>query len=136
MSGPSNQTVFVSRMRALAEEKEWIASTPRARQTKNKARIQKYTGTLNNYVRYLTATGALANQPTILSPAQVARNDAYAAIDSWMTAVLADTSNKSKAEKIAANDVPEILMGKKSHLPRPGRHDRRLPFSRRVRRAP
>ena len=31
-----------ARMRALAEEKEWIASTPRARQTKSKARIQKY----------------------------------------------------------------------------------------------
>ncbi len=31
-----------SRMRALAEEKEWIASTPRARQSKSKARIQKY----------------------------------------------------------------------------------------------
>ncbi len=31
-----------SRMRALAEEKEWISSTPRARQTKSKARIQKY----------------------------------------------------------------------------------------------
>jgi ATP-binding cassette ChvD family protein len=31
-----------ARMRALAEEKDWIASTPRARQTKNKARIQKY----------------------------------------------------------------------------------------------
>ena len=31
-----------SRMRALAEEREWISSTPRARQTKSKARIQKY----------------------------------------------------------------------------------------------
>ncbi len=31
-----------ARMRALAEEKDWIQSTPRARQTKNKARIQKY----------------------------------------------------------------------------------------------
>ncbi len=31
-----------SRMRALNEEKEWIASTPRARQSKSKARIQKY----------------------------------------------------------------------------------------------
>ncbi|HEX3347587.1 MAG TPA: energy-dependent translational throttle protein EttA [Acetobacteraceae bacterium] len=31
-----------SRMRALAAEQDWIASTPRARQTKNKARIQKY----------------------------------------------------------------------------------------------
>jgi ATP-binding cassette ChvD family protein len=31
-----------SRMRALAAEQEWISSTPRARQTKNKARIQKY----------------------------------------------------------------------------------------------
>jgi ATP-binding cassette ChvD family protein len=31
-----------ARMRALAQEAEWISSTPRARQTKNKARIQKY----------------------------------------------------------------------------------------------
>ena len=31
-----------ARMRALAAESEWISSTPRARQTKNKARIQKY----------------------------------------------------------------------------------------------
>src|SRR5271168_4187266 len=31
-----------ARMRALAAEQEWIASTPRARQTKNKARIQQY----------------------------------------------------------------------------------------------
>jgi ATP-binding cassette ChvD family protein len=31
-----------ARMRALAAEQEWIASSPRARQTKNKARIQKY----------------------------------------------------------------------------------------------
>ncbi len=31
-----------ARQRALAAEQEWIASTPRARQTKSKARIQKY----------------------------------------------------------------------------------------------
>ncbi len=31
-----------ARMRALAAEQEWIGSSPRARQTKNKARIQKY----------------------------------------------------------------------------------------------
>jgi sulfate-transporting ATPase len=31
-----------ARMRALAAEQEWIASSPRARQTKSKARIQKY----------------------------------------------------------------------------------------------
>jgi len=31
-----------ARMRALAAEQEWIGSTPRARQTKNKARIQQY----------------------------------------------------------------------------------------------
>jgi sulfate-transporting ATPase len=31
-----------ARMRALAEEREWIASSPRARQTKNQARIQRY----------------------------------------------------------------------------------------------
>ncbi|MBV9813320.1 MAG: energy-dependent translational throttle protein EttA, partial [Acetobacteraceae bacterium] len=31
-----------ARMRALAAEQEWIATTPRARQTKNRARIQRY----------------------------------------------------------------------------------------------
>ena len=31
-----------ARMRALAAEEEWIAASPRARQTKSKARIQKY----------------------------------------------------------------------------------------------
>jgi ATP-binding cassette ChvD family protein len=31
-----------ARMRALAAEAEWIAASPKARQTKNKARIQKY----------------------------------------------------------------------------------------------
>jgi ATP-binding cassette ChvD family protein len=31
-----------ARMRALAAEQEWIASSPKARQTKNKARIQRY----------------------------------------------------------------------------------------------
>ena len=31
-----------ARQRALAAEEEWISSTPRARQTKSKARIQKY----------------------------------------------------------------------------------------------
>jgi ATP-binding cassette ChvD family protein len=31
-----------ARMRALAAEQEWIASSPRARQTKSRARIQKY----------------------------------------------------------------------------------------------
>ncbi len=31
-----------ARQRALAEEREWIASSPKARQTKNRARIQRY----------------------------------------------------------------------------------------------
>ncbi len=31
-----------ARMRAIAEEKDWISSTPRARQTKSRARIQRY----------------------------------------------------------------------------------------------
>ena len=31
-----------ARQRALAEEQEWIAASPRARQTKNRARIQRY----------------------------------------------------------------------------------------------
>src|SRR6202020_1954770 len=31
-----------ARQRALAAEQEWIQSSPRARQTKNRARIQRY----------------------------------------------------------------------------------------------
>ena len=40
--------LFRSRQRALAAEQEWIASSPRARQTKNRARIQRY-----DFFRYL-----------------------------------------------------------------------------------
>ena len=39
---PQEEKEETARMRALAAEQEWIGSSPRARQTKNKARIQKY----------------------------------------------------------------------------------------------
>ncbi len=40
------------------------------------------------------------------------------------------------AQKIATNDVPEILTGKRVDVAGSGRDDRRLAFPRRVRRAP
>jgi hypothetical protein len=67
-----------------------------------KARIQKYTGTLANYVRYLTATGTLP-AGIAPSPGVIARGDAYETIDKWMMAVLNDKGNGTKAQKIAAN---------------------------------
>jgi hypothetical protein len=67
-----------------------------------KARIQKYTGTVANYVRYLNADGEVAGNAAA-SPATISRNDALATIDQWMMAVVNDASNKPKAEKIAAN---------------------------------
>src|SRR5260370_41222005 len=64
-----------------------------------KARIQKNTGTLANYTRYLTGTGPNDNLPT--SPATLARADAYDLIDKWMMAGLADKSDKTRARQIA-----------------------------------
>jgi len=67
-----------------------------------KARIQKNTGTLANFVRYLTADGEIAGN-VAASPASLARVDAYTTIDQWMMAVLADKATTPMAQKIAAN---------------------------------
>ncbi len=52
-----------SRMRALAAESEWISSTPKARQTKSKARIQKYEELLQKSQEMATGTAEIVIPP-------------------------------------------------------------------------
>jgi ATP-binding cassette ChvD family protein len=52
-----------ARMRALSAEQEWIQSTPRARQTKNKARIQKYEELLQRSQDQVTGVAEIVIPP-------------------------------------------------------------------------
>ena len=52
-----------SRQRSLAAEQEWIGSTPRARQTKSKARIQKYEEMLQKSQDMVGATADIVIPP-------------------------------------------------------------------------
>jgi len=78
-----------------------------------KARMQKYTGGLNNYVQVLTAAANPAVQNLLPGARLLARaqgmGEALANLDKWMTAVVADTSSKSRAEKIAANRPKDVV---------------------------
>jgi hypothetical protein len=69
-----------------------------------RARFQKYNPGAANYVAMLVANGAVAAiNNDASSPASVARVDAYAALDKWLTAIAQDTSNRTLAQKVAAN---------------------------------
>jgi hypothetical protein len=77
-----------------------------------KARLEKYNGTTANYVQILTATAPPANAAITnskISPRGVGFADALSGLDKWLTAVVADTSNKSRAEKIAANRPKDLV---------------------------
>jgi len=52
-----------SRMRALAAEAEWISATPKARQTKSKARIQKYEELLQKSQEMATGVAEIVIPP-------------------------------------------------------------------------
>jgi len=52
-----------ARQRALAAEEEWIASSPRARQTKSKARIQKYEEMLQRNQELATGVAEIVIPP-------------------------------------------------------------------------
>jgi hypothetical protein len=69
------------------------------------ARLQKYTGTTDNYVQYIfgsvVPTGGLQNTPE--GPTGQGLLDAVQAIDGWLTAVVNDTSDMTRAQKIAAH---------------------------------
>jgi hypothetical protein len=74
-----------------------------------KARMQKYTGSLANYVQILTATGQPLDINTKTSPRGVGMIEALNNLDKWLTAVANDKSNKPVAEKIAANRPKEVV---------------------------
>jgi ATP-binding cassette ChvD family protein len=52
-----------ARMRALADEREWIGSTPRARQAKSKARIQRYEELLQRSQEQAAGVADIVIQP-------------------------------------------------------------------------
>jgi energy-dependent translational throttle protein EttA len=52
-----------ARMRQLSEEREWIGSSPRARQTKSKARIQRYEELLAKSQEQVAGVADIAIQP-------------------------------------------------------------------------
>ncbi len=74
------------------------------------ARLQKYTGTNANHVQIITALGpGRTDTTTPGSPANVAALDALTQMDKWLTAIKADTSSKSMAEKVAANRPADFV---------------------------
>lgn len=78
-----------------------------------RARFQKYTGSTANYVQVLTAAANPAVQNLLPGAKLLARaqgmGEALTNLDKWLTAVVKDTSTKSKAEKIAANRPKEVV---------------------------
>ncbi len=75
-----------------------------------KARMQKYNGTLANYVQILTANGpGTTNSPDMGTARQIGFAYALNGLDTWLTAVVHDMSNKSRAEKIAANRPKDLV---------------------------
>jgi hypothetical protein len=74
------------------------------------ARLQKYNGTTANYVQLTAANAAGAyNTTTPGSPLNTAYLDALNAMDAWLMAIKADTSNRSAAEKVAANKPKDFV---------------------------
>ena len=68
------------------------------------ARLEKYNGNSNNFVRLLGATigdGYGPNPSIPGSPYNLLATEAAEQMDAWLTAIKADTSNMSKAEKVA-----------------------------------
>jgi hypothetical protein len=75
-----------------------------------RARFEKYNGSTANYVALMVANGAVAainNDPS--SPASIARADAYAQLDKWLTAIANDKSNRPLAQKVAANKPADFV---------------------------
>jgi hypothetical protein len=67
------------------------------------ARMQKYNGGLGNYVWLLAAAAPAIPNNAFPTPATMAGNDRLTIMDKWLSAIQADTSNKSAAEKVVAN---------------------------------
>jgi hypothetical protein len=83
------------------------------------ARMQKYTGTTGNYVQFMTTTmgfpqlDAQTGPGNLLlpqgSPMYQASMEAITQLDKWILAIQADTSNKSKAQKVIDNKPKDLV---------------------------
>jgi hypothetical protein len=73
------------------------------------ARMQKYNGGLGNYVWLLAAASPAIPNNLFPTPATIAGADRLAIMDKWASAIAADTSNRSPAEKVAANRPKEAV---------------------------
>jgi hypothetical protein len=70
------------------------------------ARLKKYNGNADNFVRLLGATigdGYGPNPSIAGSPYNLLATEAAGAMDAWLTAIKADTSDTSMAKKVAAH---------------------------------
>jgi Tannase-like family of unknown function (DUF6351) len=76
-----------------------------------RARLLKYNGTAANHVMLTAATygSPPLDARTERSPLNVVSTDALAQIDKWLTAIAADTSNKSPAQKVADNRPKDFV---------------------------
>ena len=76
-----------------------------------RARLLKYNGTAANHVMLTAATYGTPPQDarTPGSPLNVVSTEALTQMDKWLTAITADTSNKSKAQKVADNKPKDFV---------------------------
>ena len=76
-----------------------------------RARLLKYNGTAANHVMLLAATygSPPLDSRTERSPLNLVSTQALTQLDKWLTAIATDKSDKSKAEKVAANKPVDFV---------------------------
>ncbi len=67
------------------------------------ARMQKYNGGTANYLSLLAANSPPITGNAFPTPAAIMTTDRLTILDKWLSAIAADTSSKTQAEKVAAN---------------------------------
>ncbi|MFO1184106.1 MAG: DUF6351 family protein [Bauldia sp.] len=74
-------------------------------------RLKAYNGTAANYVQFMTATFGYPqiDAQTVGGPLNSANVDALEALDKWITAIQADRSTRSPAQKTAANRPADLV---------------------------
>ena len=76
-----------------------------------RARLLKYNGTATNHVMLTAATfgSPPLDARTERSPLNLVSTEALTQLDNWLTAIAADQSDKSKAQKVAANKPADFV---------------------------
>jgi len=76
-----------------------------------RARLYKYNGTVANHVMLTAATygSPPLDARTDRSPLNVVSTEALTQLDKWLTAIAADKSARSKAQKVAANKPADFV---------------------------